>query len=64
MLLLMLNRLCVTIPFIKATIAFACDNTPTNVDYQTLSIWDADFIAYKLAIHNVIKQLMVEDVDI
>lgn len=61
--LLMLNRVRVTIPFIKVTMAFACGSTPTNADDPTLSTWDADFIAYKPAVHNAFKQLMVEDVD-
>ena len=61
--MLMLNGVRVTRPIIKATMAFACGSTPTNADDPTLSTWDADFIAYKPAVHNAFKQLMVEDVD-
>lgn len=64
MFLLILNGLRITRSFIKATMTFECDNTPINVDYRTLSTWDANFIAYKPAIHNAFKQLMVEDVDV
>lgn len=52
-----------TRPFINATMAFACGSTPTNAHDPTLSTWDADFIACKLAVHNAFKQPMVEDVD-
>ena len=61
--LLMLNGVRVTRPFINATMAFACGSTPTNAHDPTLSTWDADFIACKLAVHNAFKQPMVEDVD-
>lgn len=61
--MLMLDRVRVTSPFIKVTMAFAYSNTPTNVDDPTVSTWDANFIAYTYAVHKAFEELMVEDVD-
>ena len=63
MFLLMLRGVRVTRPFIKATMAFACGSNPVSSDDPTLSSWDADFIAYKLAVYSAFKRLMVDDVD-